>query len=86
MGLTETDVTRAADLLRAAGSTREAIVALRTAFPSVRALTVDAADMRGESPAVQAGARALFLVASDGHCWTVTNRAAEAAAFVLTES
>lgn len=86
MAIDETDVSLAGELLGAAASTRDAIVALRSRFPGMRALMLDASDMRGEAPAVQAGRRALFLVASDGHCWAVTNRAADAAAFVLTES
>lgn len=86
MAINENDVSVAGELLGAAASTRDALLALRARFPGMRALMLDASDMRGESPAVQAGARSLFLVANDGHCWTVTRRAADAAAFVLTES
>lgn len=70
--------------LNAAGA-RAAVTALRAHFPALRASTVDAFDMRGETPALHIGDCDLFLMHSDGHCWSVTTDPAEAQAIVLTQ-
>lgn len=62
----------------AAGSVREAAAALRARFASLRVVVVDAFDMRTEPPAARGERRALWLGASDGHCWAVTQDPAQA--------
>ena len=46
---------------------------------------VDAFDMRNETPAARGAARQLFLGASDGHCWTVTNDASQACGLFVAD-
>lgn len=69
----------------AAGTVREAAAALRERFAPLRVVVVDALDMRGETPAASGTRRTLYLGASDGHCWTVTNDPAQAAGLFLVD-
>jgi hypothetical protein len=69
----------------AAATAREAAVALRQRFAPLRIVVVDAFDMRNETPAASGAARQLFLGASDGHCWTVTNDASQACGLFVAE-
>lgn len=85
MGLDSTQLDELARITRGAGSLREAAGELRRAFPGLHVSTVDAFDMKGEIPALHAGDRDLFLMQSDGHCWSVTQDAAAAAAVILTQ-
>lgn len=67
----------------AAPTVRAAATALREAWPGLRVVVVDAFDMRSE-PAAATGQRvALWWGTSDGHCWTVTADADEAAAVFI---
>lgn len=69
------DITALAEALRiadGAATVREAATALRQRFAALKVVVVDAFDMRAETPAAQGERRALYLGASDGHCWTVT--------------
>lgn len=69
------DATQLADALTladAAANAREAAAALRQRFAGLRIVVVDAFDMRDETPAARGTKRALYLGASDGHCWQVT--------------
>lgn len=72
-------------LAEASTSVREAAAVLRTRFPPLRVVVVDALDMRGEAPAAQGPSRALYLGATDGHCWQVTTDPARAAGFFIAE-
>jgi hypothetical protein len=72
-------------LADAAASVREAATALRQRFAPLRVIVVDAMDMRHEQPAIASARRALYLGASDGHCWTVTADPAQAAGFYLVD-
>jgi hypothetical protein len=65
----------ALDLADSATTLREAAAALRSRFAPLRVMAVDAADMRDEKPAAAGTRRALYLGASDGHCWRVTAEA-----------
>lgn len=85
MGLDTTQLDELARITRGAGSLREAAGELRRAFPGLHVSTVDAFDMKGEIPAVHAGDRDLFLMQSDGHCWSVTQDPQAAAAVILTQ-
>lgn len=65
-------------LADAAPGVREAASALRQRLPGLRVVVVDAFDMRDEKPAARGAQRALYLGASDGHCWQVTDDPAAA--------
>jgi hypothetical protein len=64
---------------------REAAAALRVRFAPLRVVVVDAFDMRGERAAAQGAKRALYLGASDGHCWAVTADPARAAGLFIAD-
>lgn len=72
-------------LAEASASLREAAAALRARFAPLRVVVVDALDMRGETPAASGQRHALYLGASDGHCWQVTQDPARAAGLFITE-
>jgi hypothetical protein len=72
-------------LADAAGSVREAAAALRSRFAPLRVVVVDAFDMRAETPALAGARRALYLGASDGHCWQVTTDPAQAAGLFIAD-
>ena len=72
-------------LADAAGTLRQAAAVLRERFAPLRVVVVDAMDMRHEKPAAAGARRALYLGASDGHCWSVTDDPAQAAGFILTD-
>ncbi len=83
------DAASLAEALRiadAAASVREAAVALRARFATLRVVVVDALDMRGEAPAAVGTRRRLYFGASDGHCWSVTADAAQARGLFLCNS
>lgn len=86
MALTPDQIEEARALLGAAPTLRAAAASLREQLPGIRASVVDAFDMRGETPGVQVGARSLYLMSTDGHCWNVTSDPAAASALVLTEA
>ena len=85
MGLNAEQLTEVARITLAAGSLREAVNGVHEALPGIRASTVDAFDMRGETPALRIGDRDLFLMHSDGHCWSVTADPLAAHGIVLTQ-
>jgi hypothetical protein len=62
---------------------REAAAELRETFAPLRVVVVDAMDMRGETPAAASARHQIFLGASDGHCWRVTQDVREAAGLFL---
>ena len=86
MALTRDQIEEARALVGAAPSVRAAAASLREQLPGMRALVVDALDMRDETPCAQVGRRSLYLMSTDGHCWTVTGDPAAAGALVLTEA
>lgn len=69
----------------AAASLRDAAALWRTRDPAMRVVLVDAMDMRDETPALSLGARKVYLASTNGHCWSVTDKAADADALILTE-
>lgn len=71
-------------LAEAAASVGEAAAALRARFAPMRVVVVDASDMRDEKPAAKGARWALFLGASDGHCWSLTHDPAQATGFIVT--
>jgi hypothetical protein len=78
-------LTQAIAIADAQSSVREAAAALRAAFTGLRIVVVDAFDMRDEAPAASGQKRQLYLGASNGHCWTVTTDAAQAAGLFIAE-
>ena len=79
------ELTVAGRILGSAASLREAAVELGQRYAPLRAIVVDAIDMRQEQPALRAGRRAMFFAASDGHCWSLTQQSAGAQLLILSE-
>jgi hypothetical protein len=87
MAISPEQLTQAASILGDSPSVRAAAALIRERFAPLRALVLDAFDMRGEHPAMQVGTdRAIYLMSTDGHCWTVTSEPQQASAFVLTQN
>ncbi len=61
-----------------AGNVREAAARLRAELAPLRVVVVDAAEMRHEQAAASDHRHRLYLGASDGHCWAVTDDLAQA--------
>jgi hypothetical protein len=85
MALDAPQLQRIAGLIAGAESVRAAAAAIRQAFPQVRALVVDALDVRGEQPVFSVGDRQVYLIESNGHCWEVTRDPNRAYAVMLAE-
>jgi hypothetical protein len=85
MALTPEHLHTASTLVSAAASLREAASQWRERYPAIRTVLVDAMDMRGETPALTLGARKVYLAASNGHCWSVTQQPELASALILTQ-
>lgn len=85
MAITPDQLQEAAHIVGASPSVRAAAGTLRERFAPLRALVLDAFDMRNEQPAVKLAERAIYLMSTDGHCWTVTAEPQHASAFVLTQ-
>lgn len=79
------ELSEALTLAEAAPGVREAAAALRARFATLRIVVVDAADMRDETPAASGARRLLYLAASDGHCWSVTADAEQAAGLYIAQ-
>ncbi|MDI1260861.1 hypothetical protein [Aquabacterium sp.] len=85
MAITLDQIEEAGQILGSSATVRAAAALIRERFAPLPALVLDAFDMRSESPALQVQNRALFLMATDGHCWSVTGQLERASAFVLTQ-
>jgi hypothetical protein len=85
MAITPDYLREAGELVAAAVSVREAAALLRSRDAAMRVVVVDAMDMREETPALSLGRRRVYLAASNGHCWSVTDQALDATALILTE-
>ena len=72
-------------VIGAAASLRDAAAQWRARDPAMRVVLVDAMDMRDETPALMLGARKVYLASTNGHCWSVTDKAADADALILTQ-
>lgn len=72
-------------LADAAPDARAAAAALRGRLAPIRVVVVDAFDLRSEKPAAAGVRRVLWLGASDGHCWQVTDDPARAAALFVAD-
>jgi hypothetical protein len=85
MGVSTDYLRSAAEVIGAASTLRDAAALWRERDPAMRVVLVDAMDMRDETPALRLGARNVYLASSNGHCWTVTDRADDATALILTQ-
>lgn len=85
MGLSGEQLQTAREVVGYAPTIRDAATILRGGYPGVRAIVVDEMDMRDETPALRLGHRNVYLAATDGHCWHVTQSADEASALILTQ-
>lgn len=85
MAITTEQLTEAAQILGASSTVRVAAATIRERFAPLRTLVLDAMDMRGETPAMTVDKRAIYLMSTDGHCWSVTREPTSASAFVLTQ-
>jgi hypothetical protein len=72
-------------VIGAATSLRDAAALWRARDPAMRVVLVDAMDMRDETPALLLGARKVYLASTNGHCWAITDKAADATALILTQ-
>lgn len=86
MAITAEQLTQVARVALASAGVREAVATLRNTLPGLRVSSVDAFDMRDEEPALRIGPCNLFLMESDGHCWSVTRDPAQALGIVLTQN
>lgn len=86
MALSGEQLQTASELVGGAASVREAAAQLRGRYPELRAIVVDEMDMREETPALCVGPRKVYLAASDGHCWRVTQNAEAASVLILTQA
>jgi hypothetical protein len=85
MSVTADYLRDASEVIGAAASLRDAAALWRARDPAMRVVLVDAMDMRDETPALLLGTRKVYLASTNGHCWSVTDKAAEADALILTE-
>lgn len=85
MSITTEQFDTAVKVLGEAASVRAAATALREQMAPLHVTVLDAFDMRRETPAALVADRALYLMSTDGHCWSVTVEPAHASALVLTQ-
>ena len=85
MALTGEHLSAASEVIGAATTLRDAATLWRARYPEVRAVLVDAMDMREETPALLLGQRKVYLAATNGHCWHITQQPEDATALILTQ-
>lgn len=85
MAITAEQLSQAAHILGESSTVRAAASSIRERLAPIKTLVLDAFDMRGETPAMQLGQRAIYLMSTDGHCWSVTAQTEQASGFVLTQ-
>ncbi|MBI5335372.1 MAG: hypothetical protein HZB72_12435 [Burkholderiales bacterium] len=85
MSLSAEQLDRAAALLAAEPDLRAAAARVRALLAPLRATVADAADLRGETPVRRSAGRSLYLMHTDGHCWSVTTDPAHAGAVLLAQ-
>jgi hypothetical protein len=85
MAITPDYLREAGEFVAAAVSVREAAALWRARDPAMRVVVVDAMDLRDETPVLSLGRRRIYLAASNGHCWSVTDQPQDASALILTE-
>ena len=85
MALTSHHLRTAGEMVGTSTTLREAAERWRALHPEVRTVLVDAFDMRDETPALRLGARNVYMAATNGHCWHVTQQPEDASALILTQ-
>jgi hypothetical protein len=85
MSLTTEQLDQAARIVDSSDTLRQAAALIREQLAPLQALVLDAMDMRAEVPVRQVRQRAIYLMATDGHCWSVTSQPDLARALVLTQ-
>ena len=85
MAMTPDYLRTAGEVIGAAATLRDAAALWRVRDPGMRVVLVDAMDMQDETPALELGARRVYLATSNGHCWSVTRQPEEATALILTQ-
>lgn len=83
MAFTPEQLVAVAGLLAAASDARAAATAVRARLAVSRVTVVDPMDVRDEKPAFRVGDIAVYLMASDGHCWSTTSNPASADGLLL---
>jgi len=86
MAVTTEQLDDALKVLADAATVRAAAATLRQRMAPLHVTVLDAFDMRHETPAAQVKDRAIYLMSTDGHCWSVTAEPTQASAFVLTQA
>lgn len=85
MAISTDDLASIGKLAASGVAPRDLAAVLRPRLAGLRVTVVDALDMRGETPAIRQPGCDVFLMAFDGHCWSMTADPALAAGIVLTE-
>jgi hypothetical protein len=85
MAMTSDYLRSAGEVIGTAPSLRDAAAIWRARDPAMRVVLVDAHDMCNETPALLLGTRRVYLAASNGHCWSITQQREEATALILTQ-
>lgn len=85
MTITIEQLNEAAQIVGESDTVRAAAALIRQRLAPVHTLVLDAFDMRDETPVVQVDNRSVYLMSTDGHCWSVTPELARASALVLTQ-
>ncbi|WP_324514807.1 hypothetical protein [Zoogloea sp.] len=83
MAFTADDFTELIRLGTLAPDVQAMAAAAREEWSGLRVTVVDALDVRGETPALETPVANVFLMESDGHCWSMTADPAAAAGLVL---
>jgi hypothetical protein len=73
------------EMVEQAPTLADAVARLRSVLPNLKVMALDAADLKDEAPVAAGARRALYLAASDGHCWRMTADPGEAAAIFVAE-
>lgn len=83
MGLSADDMSVLSGLGNAAPDVATLAAAARARWNGLRVTVVDAVDVRGETPVLETASARVFLLGSDGHCWSMTTDPAAATGLML---
>ncbi len=83
MGLSADDMSALSGLGDAATDVAALAAAARARWNGLRVTVVDAVDVRGETPVLETASARVFLLGSDGHCWSMTSDPAAASGLML---
>lgn len=83
MGLSADDMSALSGLGDAAPDVAALAATARARWNGLRVTVVDAVDVRGETPVLETASARVFLLGSDGHCWSMTTDPAAATGLML---